>query len=105
MTSATGEVVDHINIRLVPLPPPLPSVGACTLSPADSGLTFNQGLMLGAATVLAHPSAGTLDTERYGRDAVRFARHLVEQQTRMNMAAGPVLYDRCEVDCGAPLVT
>jgi hypothetical protein len=58
--------------------------------------SYNEGLMLGAAAALG-AAAGTPAALRgaYGRDAARFAGHLLNVQTAVG-----VLYDACESECG-----
>ena len=64
--------------------------------------TYNEGLMLGAATALAAATAKSDNSSsgsaalrlRYAADAMRFARHLVSSQTEND--EGRVLVDSCD---------
>jgi endoglycosylceramidase len=78
MTNPTsGYVTDHWLI--------VDGLNGTECVPVEWSFTYNEGLMLGAATVLGH-----------ARDAARFARRIVEAETRN----GGVLFDTCEQSCG-----
>lgn len=71
----------------------------CTLNHAS--WTYNEGLMLGAATALAAATAQSNDDStsdalqlQYAADAARFASHLVSSQTEQKH--GRVLVDSCD---------
>ena len=63
---------------------------AATCSKHEELFTYNEGLMLGAATALANATA----SPAYAADAARFAKHLVEKQTELKL--GRVLVDSCD---------
>lgn len=71
---------------------------SCSLNHAS--WTYNEGLMLGAATALAAAAASSNGSTsaalqgRYGADAARFASHLVSAQTEQK--EGRVLVDSCD---------
>ena len=65
-------------------------VDAATCSKHEELFTYNEGLMLGAATALANATA----SPAYAADAARFAKHLVEKQTELKL--GRVLVDSCD---------
>ena len=75
MTNSSGYVTDHWLI--------LDGLKGIECVPVKWMFTYNEGLMLGAATALGH-----------ARDAARFARHIVESETK-----GGILYDTCEHEC------
>ena len=81
MTDATtGAVTDHYATT--------GNNHTCTKS-VNEAFTYNEGLMLGAATVLGH-----------GADAARFASRLTTAHVKNGSPAGPpVLYDNCEGSC------
>ena len=77
MTNATsGHVTDHWLI--------VDGLNGTECVPVSWSFTYNEGLMLGAATVLGH-----------ARDAARFARRIIDAETR----DGGVLFDTCEGNC------
>ena len=63
---------------------------AATCSKHEELFTYNEGLMLGAATALANATG----SPAYAADAARFAKHLVEKQTELKL--GRVLVDSCD---------
>jgi predicted alpha-1,6-mannanase (GH76 family) len=76
--AASGAVTDHYKTEN----------GSCT--EVGWSFTYNEGLMLGAATALANATSAPA----YSRDAARFAGHLVLVQTRDR-----ILFDGCEGQC------
>ena len=81
MTSAeTGQVIDHYNVG---------DGGVCSKSSLSESFTYNEGLMLGAATALRYPA-----------DAARFATRLASAHVTPSAQGGvPVLSDGCEASC------
>lgn len=79
MTDAvTGVVADCLVVN---------RSGACTRSMHGGG-TYNEGLMLGAATALGHDA-----------DAARFATRLATAMVAPSIDGAPVLHDACEDSC------
>lgn len=81
MTDAvTGQVTDHYVLN---------GAGACDKSSDTESFTYNEGLMLGAATALG-----------FEADAARFASRLITVHVKPSTPGGPpVLSDGCETSC------
>ena len=82
----TGAVTDHIAVNM--------TAGTC--AKVHWSFTYNEGLMLGAATALGASSNSSAAAAVYAADAARFAYHLVHKQTK-----GGVLFDACETRCSS----